>query len=646
MSSTKIDGKRQVKENTIDLDKLEEDFLKSTKWDINKESEAPGTITGIPDPDGDLDVANKRYVDSIVTSSSGVIGVAEDGTYTDGLFVDFEEQTPIGTAVDRFNELFKALAPSPAPNLSTISSSTSGTTGKLSFGTANSISGYTNVPAMDVGDTFSVSGTRRGIINASTNITGTLASDVTPNYTNNRPHPNLAFGDGDKGELHLELNGVVVHTVDLAAFGSGNSFNAAGSGFTLSASQAVQFDSGTELEIFQYRTGTFVAHSSEMRNGYNEVRVRHEYSEGLFRDTNHVTWVVDHATTNTSYSGTSLYGLNMSGANHISGVFYYTGGTANFDTTIANAFRNTYSSSGSAVSFIGTNCSASSQSLSTPSTEGDNVEISEKAVTVSSGSRLFNANISLRARTLRTLQGTQDSSNESLSGLLLDATSPNSSNTNDALNDERFRLHAGLDIEDTSYGSGGANASSYDWDSEESLVGANNNHNTGLLVANSALTYPSNTSHISGITNGDFQTTTTPANVDYSGASGNRTFIRYFYDSGARSNFRFNANVTGTSFVSVATGPSGNNLTFEVLAPNTTKDGNGDVEWKDAVVPHSGDDSDIGCYASTFGATIPTAWGCTIGEQNTSTSGRVIVVRITASSGWTGRINNLSITWL
>lgn len=642
-NKTRIDGNRQIKEKTIDLDRLQEDFLQSTKWNPNEGSSEAGTITGIPDPEEDLDVANKQYVDSRV--SAGVIGEAEDGTYEDGLFVDFENETPIGTAVDRFNELFKALAPSPAPNLSGLSSATSGTTGKLSFGTSNSIAGYTNVPAMDVGDTFSVSGTRRGIINANTNITGTLASNVTPNYSNNRPHPNLAFGNADKGMLHLEVNDIVTHSVDLETFASGVDNNGDGSGFNLSAATAVQFDSGTPLEIFQYRTGTFVVDSASMQNGYNRVRVRHEYATGLYYDTNYVDWVVDAETTATAFDDVALYSLNMTGSKYISGVLYNTGGTASYDITISNLYRNTYYSSSNAITFAGTNCSSSQLALSTPMSEADDVELIAKTVNVNSG-RLFNASININTTARRSIQGQASSGTTTpLGGILQDTVSPNSSNTVESFNDERYRMHAGINIEDTSYGSGGANASAYDWDPEESLIGSDSDHNTGLLIANSALSYPSSTGHISGITDGNFQVSTIPTNVDYSGASGNRTYIRYFYASTAHSNFSFNVTRTNTNFVSVATGPSGNNVTFEVLAPNTTKDGSNNVEWKDATVPFDSE-SDIGCFASTFGATIPTAWGCTLGALNTSTSGNVIAIRITASSGWTGNISNISITWL
>ena len=85
---------------------------------------------------------------------------------------------------------------------------------------------------------------------------------------------------------------------------------------------------------------------------------------------------------------------------------------------------------------------------------------------------------------------------------------------------------------------------------------------------------------------------------------------------------------------------------MEILAPNTTKNASGTVVFKDAVLPHSGVDTDAGCYASTYGATVPTAWGCSLGAKNTSTSGNVIVIRITAAAAWTGNISSIGITWL
>ena len=83
------------------------------------------------------------FTGSVVTDDGGgqvtiqpVIGAAEDGTYTDGLFTDFIYTTPIGTAVDKINEVLKALSPTPAPDLDDINSLDTGLSASLSFGVA------------------------------------------------------------------------------------------------------------------------------------------------------------------------------------------------------------------------------------------------------------------------------------------------------------------------------------------------------------------------------------------------------------------------------------------------------------------------------------------------------------------------------
>ena len=82
--------------------------------------------TGITiDNDNDLIILHDatddvvKYVkpSQLTAGSAGVIGNAEDGNYGDGLFTDFNSNTPTGTAIDRFNELLKILVPDPAPNL-------------------------------------------------------------------------------------------------------------------------------------------------------------------------------------------------------------------------------------------------------------------------------------------------------------------------------------------------------------------------------------------------------------------------------------------------------------------------------------------------------------------------------------------------
>jgi len=568
-------------------------------------------------------------------SSSATIGDAEDGTYTDGLFVDFVDTTPTGTAVDRFNEVLKSLAPKPAPTLSDIGTDNGGVTGKLSFGTSNTISGYTNHPSLDVGGTYTKSGDTMGIFDNSGTLSGYLADNVPAGGASDRPYPARAFGDADSGNLVLRINGVDEHTVDLSSFGSGNSFNVNGSGFTLSAATSVKFDNGDSFEVFKYRTGSWTVNVADCDLGYNTVQVVHDGDV-----TNILNFVIDDDTTATAYSAESISGLTMTESNHISGVEYHMAGSATYNATVSNAYRNTYSHSSSALDFTATNATATDEALSAPATESDAVNIA-KSITVNSSSRLLDGTVTANVKALRTLQTTSTSSGASVSGILLDATSANSSATSEQFNDEDFRVAASLDETTTSgYTSGGISPS--DWDSTQSLVGVDAGHNTGLLVYNGSLMYPTQ-----GLNGGDFSSVTNgPAgNVDYSGATGDRTFYRFFYTSALMSMSNFNVAITSsnTSFVNVATGPSGNDLTMEVLAPNTTQDGSGTVEWKDAVVPYVDNDS-IGCYAATYGSTIPTNWGLTLGTRNTSTSGDVIVIRITASAAWTGNIDSITLT--
>lgn len=60
---TKIIGNLQIKDNSIDIDRLEIDFLKNKNWKINGSSSSKFTITTIPDPINADDVANKHYID-------------------------------------------------------------------------------------------------------------------------------------------------------------------------------------------------------------------------------------------------------------------------------------------------------------------------------------------------------------------------------------------------------------------------------------------------------------------------------------------------------------------------------------------------------------------------------------------------------
>lgn len=603
-----------------------------------------------------------------IIDGAGVLGEAPDGYYDDGLFKDFTSETPVGTAVDKINEVLSSLAPPPAPNFSDISfTSPLGVEGKLSFGTSNSIAGYTNVDnsgggsALDINGTFvseAGSGSRKGIFANSGSRSGVLADSVAADIGSPNPsYPANSFGDGYSGTLELEVNGEVIHSVDLSSFSSGDSLNSNGTGFTnLSLPTAVKFPNGKELALFYYRTGQWIVDIADQVKGYNYLRVIHNNSPEFLRASNYFEWVVDDDTTAVSFSE-NIDTLTMTGSNLISGVEYHTGGTALYDVSISNLHRNTYSSENDAISFgDSVNISIASQALGDISNEEEGEQIVDKEITISpdSNNRILNGSITVKTTVDRTVQVDATSSGVSIDGILVDANIDTSTATNENLNGEKFRVPSNRSLSDTS----GFTASGAElWDSSKHIVSDTPSNagydgaegtDAGLLIYNGALHYPNSASIVNS---GDFSSIVNGPgnngqpggpNPDYSGATGNRVYWRYFYFSNPSQNFRINVSRTGTNFVSVGSPLTSTDIYCEVLAPNTTQDGSGDIEFKDCVVPYTSDAA-IGAFASTYGGTIPTNWGITLGSRSTATSGNVIIIKITAGPLWTGNISNINV---
>jgi len=224
--------------------------------------------------------------------------------------------------------------------------------------------------------------------------------------------------------------------------------------------------------------------------------------------------------------------------------------------------------------------------------------------------------------------GISDSVNRLVDGYL-NTVLGTSTDIAEYFDDEWYRLLSNFNIESIIYNSGEAGG----WDSAISLVSGTAGYD-GLQVIDGTIQYP-----ISNYTSGYL-----PSNsqADYSTASGNRVYIRYFYVGTGKQNFIFTVTGTSTTFVSVATGPSLNNLTFEILAPATTKDGSSNTEWKDCYISYTSEDA-IGCYTTGTRTSSTVNWGTTLGTKSTATSGSVICVRITASGSWTGTLSTLSV---
>lgn len=583
------------------------------------------------------------------------IGNAEDGSYADGLFADFTPDTRLGVAIDRFNEILGELAPSPAPALSDVGFTTTvGTAGKVSFGTSNAIAGYTDVGTVGGGSALDINGSftstigtalRKGIFATGTNKSGTVADAVVADSGTPTPaYPANAFADGYTGTLYLELNGTIIHGIDLETFASGNSTNANGSGFqNVSAGTATSFPNGNPLNLFYYRTADWIVNSADEQNGWNYLRIVHDGYGSFTRSTNYFEWVVDAATTATAFASESLGSLSMAGSTFISGVEYHTSGTASYGITVSNLHRNTYSSSASAISHVSSsNVSISSSSLSTIAAESD-TEIISKTATINA-TRLLNGTITGNTTVDRTVQSDTTSSGASITGILMDNQSDTSTNTNEPLNGEQFRVASSKALTDTTgYNSGGNDSL---WDQTASLTTGGAGYNDGLLVHGGTLYYPNNASVANG---GDFSTITNgPAgNPDYSSATGSRVFWRYFYFSSATSNFVLNLNGSATVVDAGTVSSSTNEISVEFLLPNTTVNGSATVEFKDANIAYTAD-TGIGCYASTYGSNLGSVagadWGISFGSKSTATAGDAVVIRITAGQGWTGSITNISLT--
>ena len=600
----------------------------------------------------------------IITGSAGgdsSIGPAEDGSYTDGLFTDFSTSTPVGTAVDRFNEILKSLAPGPAPDLDDIDFNNSSVSGKLSFGSSNTVSGLTNsntaagFSAVDVDGTFgsSTSGNnlRIGLLDGSTAVTGDLNEDVTAdshasgqtNYVAN------AFGSADQGTLKLEVNGVVVHSVELTGsnpnqhVGSGNpgsgtasTVNSNGSGFTnLSTTGSAKFSDGSELDLFQHRTGRYSIAAADQRNGWNYARVIHSLASGDV-NTNYVEWINDNDGNALAGAGDAFDSLSMTGNVNLSGVKYFTAGTAQYRVRVTNAYKNVYSNSN--ITFTTSNCSVSSQSLPSAGNDENKVLHLTGSATISA-STLLNESISARAVVPHPLKSDFTATNQTISNILMYNLSNNSTVLQETFRRENFR------IQENSYTNQAAiTHSDQAWDGSESLAGSDAGHNTGLMFYNQRLVAPSqgaNSSNFAAITNGP------GSNVNYSGiTSGTKTFYRYFQNNtgGSKTDFSVTINGSGTIVSSGGTLNTTNIKVFFKLPTTDASQSTGFMDLATAFATGQVGDND-GCLNGGFDSSLNATNNATFGEVFVANN-EYIVMKIQADASFTGHISQITIAWL
>jgi hypothetical protein len=598
----------------------------------------------------------------ILTSSGGggtggTIGVAEDDNYTDGLFTDFTDSTQIGTPIDRFNQILKALAPSPAPTLDDVGNLNSGVTAKLSFGSSKGITNYFNsdiaagFAAVDINGTYSAltsgNNLRLGVFSGLTTINGDLNDDVIADGTN---YPSDSFGNANQGSLILEVNGAEIHSVDLtdANIGSGfpgsgadSNLNISGSGFThLSQTGSATFDDGTELDIFQHRTARYSIIPDDQRDGWNYARIIHRIgiSDTV---TNWIEWVNDSSGAALGASSGSLHSLSMTGDLRLSGVKYHTGGTAIYNVDVDNAYRNVYSANN--ITFVTTRVSVPSQALPPidwASGEDETKQLQLTASATINTTKILNSNIAVSVNVPHPLKSDLSSAEAAnQNGILLYNLSNNSTSTSESFRREDHRIISG------NYASQAAITSSANsWNSTSSLA-----TNTGLCYFNERLYYPTNSDlpfagDFSSVTNGPID------NVDYSALSGNRNFYRAFTNTGASSETNFRLIFTGdsnTRIVPSSVSLSSTNIHVFVKLPTTAN--SMETGWLDLAVASASDEAQL---SNGDGAYVGTPSNLTINATHQGTfvtqtvdQNENLVIRIEASSAWTGYLSSVSIAW-
>ncbi len=643
-----------------------------------------GYLSGSLKAGPNITISNDGSGNFAITASldaGTAIGEAEDGTYDDGLFTDFAIDTPIGTAVDRINEVLKALAPSPAPNLDNLNSLNTGTNLFLSFGTSNNLASsnpaYVSVAssaglaaAVDVNGAYNVTTSsnniRLGAFDGDTHITGTLNSDVVFNSqgSNVENYPANSFGDGDVGVLRLNVNGTTVKQIDLtvayigsgtSGIGTGSHLDANGSGFRLlSTATTGTFSNGNSFNSFRHRTGQFVISSGSQRRGWNYARVQHVKS-GSTTTTNYVEWVNDDEATPLAAAGNSI-SFEGSGSIHLSGVEYFRSGTAEYKARVTNAYRNVYDNTN--ITFTTNNSAHLSSSptftisAQTKPTIGGGEDHTKVLHITGSGTASANYFLSgaltASVNVTHPFKSNLSSGGESIAtGILMYNLANNSTALVENFRREDYRIISGAyDTQASLVHSNNV------WDSSKHMTASNGGHSNGLQFYNSRLYSPTKT-----LLSGDFRSTSNGGKLDnapsenpnYSGQSGQRTFYRWFRNTTGSTKYDLTIaiNGSGSTIVSAGTALNSGRIRVFIKFPNNGTRETGWLDLATEFVLDSYDDND-GAHTANGGLSFDS----TLNATNYVTLGTVgignneyIGVRIEADAAWTGYIDSVTVSF-
>lgn len=592
----------------------------------------------------------------------------------------------------------------PVPDLYNIDAEPLGSSAVLSFGAARSITDYTNpgttagFSATDLNQLYapgtSGANLRRGIFTTIQNIVGDL-NDAAGSP--GRDYVARAFSDANTGIIKLEVNGSIVHTLDLSTYtgagspgaGTASSLNAQGSGFTsVSTWGPGMFDNGVPRYSEIQRTARYLVSAAQQRLGWNYVRVIHTVGT-TDRITNYAEWLNIVEATPLASSANSLSTFEDDAYTYVSGVKYFTSPYGRISTTISNLYRNVYTNSATAVSFTSlTNATAASivqtgtGITATKTTNSSVASLQALAATTDShladttfvGTINFTQPKSLPgshpsiATTAYSCGGAMVFTHPFKASLTIPVQSksnflvwsPTNAGSNEAT-DGYFQGEVYRVIDKPTYENQAVVIASYNaWNSEASMndPAGYPEHSTGLLVYDRVLMAPKY-----GGASGDFRnpddggTIQSPAgNVNYSNlVATNRTYLRYFRNNTSNDRPSIAIRLYGDATIVAKTGTinagtlgANKNIHVHVCLPGKT--GFLDLGRPSAGTGNYNDDD--GCLFGDIISTITAAGTkntCTFNgrtvDGTSSPSAQRIIVRITAHKDWIGYIERINISW-
>ena len=579
--------------------------------------------------------------------------------------------------------------------------SNNGSTANLSFGTSKAITDYTSVAASpNINGEVDVNGTwapntgftnqRLGIYNKTIDITA-LLNDSAESYR---------IDSGSTGNLKLYINGAERHSIDFSSFGSGNSLNSSGSGFTsVSAVEYPTYSNNVHDYTRPYRTGSLIVDTNDQRNGWNFVRVIHSGTFGEL-SSSYIEWVNDDDSSSITVAGGNISNFNNDGT------FYYSSGikhfatapSASFTLTSSNNYKNVYDNDGSdAIDF---NDTLTNVTITAMTASGDGVNTLTDAngvsayptlnTTAGAETKSVNYNLTLQFSQAKSLEGTfvtngdkhtasigrakflqppfngnnntysqfttSDFTTFSKAGFMRFSGSETSTNGNsrEHFTGEGYRLE-NRNVNYTTQTN--VTDSGNSWNSQYSVndQGTYPNYSDGLVVFDGKLISPADAGVSGDCRNiADGGSLQSPAgNVDYRLSQltqGTRTYVRYFQNTtgGSKSNATITLYGSG-SMEDVSDALGGGKFTVEVKFPSTSSTVS--TAWIDAGSPYTSNNKDVdgaGGFVGDGGLLPLTIAGGGTSFTVTFNGGswltnQYMLVRVKASASWNGYLDRIDI---